>query len=196
MSTIGMLFVVLGYNRNGGRSYRGCPSPTTSNHPSAFDATSAPYHKGRLEEIRVTIGCSACSEKVVHGKTSQPHTEECRSRIGEQMEHDPEGHERLQGHKRRRDVEPEIGANRAPVARENEGDPAPQEQQDVEILGEALVESASVKRGSDAVADNEERARLRLRAEGKRGQKTRYARRTGTPGQDEGEARAEEGSEA
>ena len=30
--------------------------------------------------------------------------------------------------------------------------------------------SASVKRGSDAVADNEERARLRLRAEGERGQ--------------------------
>ena len=29
----------------------------------------------------------------------------------------------------------------------------------------ALVESASAKRGSDAVADNEERARLRLKAE-------------------------------
>ena len=36
---------------------------------------------------------------------------------------------------------------------------------------EALVESASVKHGSDGVADNEGRARLRLRAEGKRGQK-------------------------
>ena len=36
---------------------------------------------------------------------------------------------------------------------------------------ETFVESASAKRGSDAVADNEERARLRLRAEGKRGQK-------------------------
>ena len=49
--------------------------------------------------------------------------------------------------------------------------PAPQERQDVEMPVEAPAESASVKRGSDAAADNEERARLRLRAEGKRGQK-------------------------
>ena len=39
---------------------------------------------------------------------------------------------------------------------------------------EALAESASVKRGSDAVADNEERARLRLRAEGKRARNMVY----------------------
>ena len=60
-----------------------------------------------------------------YGKTSKLHTEECRNRIGEQMEHDTEGHERLQAHKRRRDVEPEIGTNRTQVARENEGDPTP-----------------------------------------------------------------------
>ena len=42
----------LGCNRNRGRSYRGYPSPTTSNHPSALNAKSAPCHKGRLEEIR------------------------------------------------------------------------------------------------------------------------------------------------
>ena len=41
----------LGCNRNGCRSYRGYPSSTTSNDPSAFDATSALCHKGRLEEI-------------------------------------------------------------------------------------------------------------------------------------------------
>ena len=52
-----------------------------------------------------------------------------------------------------------------------EGDAEPLEKQDVEMLVEAPAASASVKRGSDAVADNEERARLRLRAEGKRGQK-------------------------
>ena len=63
----------------------------------------------------------------VHGKTSKPHTEEYRNRIGEQMKHDPEGHERLQAHKRRRHVEPEVEANRATVARESEGDPASQE---------------------------------------------------------------------
>ena len=68
-------------------------------------------------------GCSACSDIAVHGKTLKLHTEESRNRIGKQMQHDPGGHERLQAHKRRRDVEPEIEANRAPVARENEGDP-------------------------------------------------------------------------
>ena len=41
----------------------------------------------------------------------------------------------------------------------------------MEMPVEALVESASAKRGSDDVADNEERARLRLRAEGQRSQK-------------------------
>ena len=39
------------------------------------------------------------------------------------------------------------------------------------MLVEALVETASAKRGSDVAADNEERARLRFRAEGKRSQK-------------------------
>ena len=70
------------------------------------------------------------------------------------MEHGPECHERLQAHKRRRNVEPEIEANRAP--RENEGEPAPQEKQDVEMPVKAPAESASVKRGSDAAVDNEE----------------------------------------
>ena len=58
-------------------------------------------------------------------------------------------------------MEPETGANGAAVARENEGDPTPQERQGVEIPAEALVESASMRRGSDAVVENEERARLR-----------------------------------
>ena len=124
-----------------------------------------------LRKYGVTIGCLACSDIAVHGRTSKLHTEDCRNWIGEQVQHDPEGRERLQVHKRRRDVEPEIGANRAKVARENDGNPALQERQDVEMPAEAPVESACVKRGSDAVADNEARARLRLRAEGKRGQK-------------------------
>ena len=83
------------------------------------------------------------------------------------MEHDHEGRERLQIPKRIRDVEPEVELHHALVARENEGDPAPVEQQDVEMPVETPVESASVRRGSDAVDDNEERACLRLRAEGK-----------------------------
>ena len=112
------------------------------------------------------------------------------------MEHPAKGHERLQAYKRRRDVETEIGANRAPVARKNEGDPAPQERQDVEMLAEAPAESASVKRGSGAVADKEERARLQPRSESKRGQKHDMQDELEPPGQDDGQARAEEESES
>ena len=105
------------------------------------------------------------------------------------MEHDPEGHERLQVPKCRRDVEPEIEPNWVLVAGENEVDPLLQERQE-EVLAEAPVESASVKHGSSAVSDNEERACGQKRPE------TRYTRRAGTPGQGEGQARAEERSEA
>ena len=110
-----------------------------------------------LRKYGVTIGCSACSDIAVHGKTATSHTEESRKRIGENMEHDPEGHGRLQVHKLRRDVVPEVEVDGAPpVARENDGDPAPQERQDVEL--EEPVKSASAKRGSDAAAaDNAER---------------------------------------
>ena len=66
-----------------------------------------------LRKYGVTIGCSACSNIAVHGKTSKPHTEECRWRIGEQMEHDPEGHERLQVHKSRRHAEHDVEVNQA-----------------------------------------------------------------------------------
>ena len=55
-----------------------------------------------------------CDDIAVQGKKSKPHAEESRNRIGEQMEHDPEGHEHVQAQKRRRYV----------VERENEGDPA------------------------------------------------------------------------
>ena len=53
----------------------------------------------------------------LHEKTARPHTDECRARIGEQMEHDPEGHERLQPLRRRRDVEPAVEEARAPGVR-------------------------------------------------------------------------------
>ena len=61
-----------------------------------------------LRKCGVTIVCAACSDIAVHEKTSKPHTEECRTRIGELVEHDPDGHERLHVHKRRRDVEPKV----------------------------------------------------------------------------------------
>ena len=85
-----------------------------------------------LRKYGVMTGCSACSDTVVHGKTSKPHTEEGRSRTGEHMKHDPEGDERLQVHRRRR--------NRTGHRSQNEGDPAPQERQDVEMPVEAPVE--------------------------------------------------------
>ena len=65
--------------------------------------------------------------------------------------------------------------------------------QDVEM--EALVVSASAKRGSD-VADTEERARFPLRVEGKRAQEHVVKDVLGTPGQDEGQANAKEWLEA
>ena len=45
------------------------------------------------------------------------------------------------------------------------------------MLVEVSSDSASVKRGADAVGDDEERARLRLRAEGQARPGTRHARR-------------------
>ena len=54
--------------------------------------------------------------------------------------------------------------------RENASDLALLEQQDVEMPVDISSVSASVKRGADAVADDEERGRLRVRPEGKRGQ--------------------------
>ena len=146
-----------------------------------------------LRKYGVAIGCSACADCAVQEKISKLLTEECRKRLGEQMEHGSEGHDRLQVHRRRRDVEPEVEVDRALVARGHEGGPAPLQRQDVEMRVGAPVESASVNRGSDAVADNEERARLRLRAEGKRPE-TRKTRCTGTPGQEEGQAGAREES--
>ena len=115
-----------------------------------------------LRKYGVTLICAACSDIAVHGKIATHHTEECRKRIGK---HYPEGHERLQVHKRRRDAEPELQGDQAKVGREDEGDPALLEEQDAEMPVE--VSSASVKRGADAVDDDEERARLRVRAEGK-----------------------------
>ena len=110
-----------------------------------------------LRKYGLTVGRSASSDTAVHGKKAKPHTDERRTRIGQRLEHDPEGHKRLQVHKRRRDAEPEVEeVRRGPCA----GDPALAEQQDVETPEEVLGESASVKRGADAVADDEERARL------------------------------------
>ena len=142
----------LGCNRNGCRVHS-YPSPTTSNHPSPFDATSAQCHKTYLMKYGVMIGCSACSDIAVHGNPAEPQTEECRKRIGVQWstilevtnvckftDADETWNLRLErtgtSLKKMR-VIPYTQAVEMPVA--------------------AVVESASVKRGSDAVADNEER---------------------------------------
>ena len=135
-------------------------SPTSSSCPSPFGATSALW--ANLTKYGVTIWCAACSDIALHGKTAKAHTDECRARIGEQMEHDPERHERLQLHKRRQDAEREVEGARAPVVREIAGDPALLAQHDVEMLVEVSGESASVTCGADVAADIKGRARLRL----------------------------------
>ena len=82
-------------------------SPTFSNCPSVFGATSAPRHEGRLEKVRCDDRlCCGVLTLLFMGRQQHSHTEECRTRIGEEMEHDPEGHESLQVHKCRREVEP------------------------------------------------------------------------------------------
>ena len=84
---------------------------TSSNCSCALGATLAPS-SADLGKCGARTGCAACSDIAVHGKTAKPHTEECRTRFGEQMDHHLEGHERLQVHKRRRDVSREPGASR------------------------------------------------------------------------------------
>ena len=64
-------------------------------------------------------------------------------------------------HRRKRDVQPEVEGDQAPVVRENAGHPAFPEKQNADAHGGTCC--------TDAVLD--ERDRLRLRAEGKRGQK-------------------------
>ena len=46
-----------------------------------------------LRKYGAALGCAACSDTVVHGKTAKPHTDECWAVIGQQMGRDPEGHE-------------------------------------------------------------------------------------------------------
>ena len=92
---------------------RGLPWDVTETRAEATEAIQAPQPqiihllltpcrryvtRADLRKYGVTIGCSPCSEIAVHGKKSNPHTEECRNGTGEQMEHGPEGHERLQAH--------------------------------------------------------------------------------------------------
>ena len=152
------------WNVDSWTALRGLAWDVTERGADAAEAIQAPRPKivhlplaprrFHLRKYGVAIGCAACSDIAVHGKTATPHIEECRTRIGEQMEHDPEGHERLQVDKCRQDVQPEVEWDRAPVA-----SPAPLEQQDIEMPLETSGEFASVKRGVDAVADNEERLR-------------------------------------
>ena len=78
------------------------------------------------------------------------------------MEHDHEGHERLFCKFTHADETWNLRWERTRhrSQEKNDCDPAPQERQDVDMPVKAPVESASVKRGSDVVADKEERARL------------------------------------
>ena len=130
MSTVGM------------NALRGLPWDVTARGANAAEAIQAPrpqvvhlllapcrryVTRTDLRICGVAIGCAACSDIAAHGETATPHTEVCRPMIGDRMEHDPEGHERLQVHKRGRDAEPEVEVDRVPVVREDDDDPAPLE---------------------------------------------------------------------
>ena len=71
-----------------------------------------------LRRFGVTVGCGACADIAAHGKTSRAHTDECRARIGEHLEQEPDGKERLAAHKRRREEH-----EAAPEAPSQEGRP-------------------------------------------------------------------------
>ena len=81
-----------------------------------------------MRKYDVTIDCAACSDMTAHGKTATSHTDECRTRIDEQMKYDPESQKRLQVHKRRRDADPEIEGDRSLIVKDDEGHPALLEQ--------------------------------------------------------------------
>ena len=140
MLTGGMLFVAsFGMSPKGGQRL---PRPFK---PHDFKIIRLPLTPRRryvtradLRKYGVAIGCSACADCAFQEKISKLLTEECRKRLGGQTEQGSEGHDRLQVHRRRRDVEPKVEVDRAPVARENEGDPALLERQDVEMPVGAL----------------------------------------------------------
>ena len=84
---------------------RGLPSYVTERRTNAAEPIQAPRSqvvhlpsaprpscvtRADLGKHGVTIGCAACSLTLLfmHGKTTKPHTDECRARIGEQVEHD------------------------------------------------------------------------------------------------------------
>ena len=98
------------WNADCWNALRGLPWNVTETEAEAIKAIQAPppqiihlplaprrrhVTRADLRKYGVTVGCASCSDTAVHGKTAKPHTEECRKRTGEQMEHDPEGHERV-----------------------------------------------------------------------------------------------------
>ena len=93
---------------------RGLPWDVTARGADAAEAIQAPrpqiihlplaprrrcVTRADLTKYGVATGCAACSDIAVHGKTANPHAGECRERIREHMEHDPDGPELLQVHK-------------------------------------------------------------------------------------------------
>ena len=139
------------------------------------------YHVGAMSPGRadlrkygVTIGCTACADVAVHGKTTKPHTDECRTRIGEHVDYDPGGQERVQAHQRKREVESEPDGAQAATAAERVGGlggPTPLKQQDIATPAAVPAEPTSVKRGAAAVAPDGGNARLRHKSEVPRGVK-------------------------
>ena len=105
-----------------------------------------------LRKYGATVGCAVCSGIVVHGQRAKPHTDECRARIGKHMEHEPQGHERLQDERNGGEMWTlRLERPLAPVVRENAGDRAPLEEYDVAVATAVPCESTTVNRGAEAV---------------------------------------------
>ena len=111
------------------------------------------------------------------------------------MEHDPEGHERLQVHKCRRDVALEVGDAQAPVVAERADDPAPLEQRHVVLLAAVSTESTSVKRGGTRWGRRRRKCAHEAQVRGQARPETRHGKHFGIQGQDQGQVRAQKGPE-
>ena len=130
-------------------SLRGCEAPRAQVVRLPVAPRRRHVTRADLRRYGVTVGCAACSDILVRGDTAKLDTDGCRARLGQQMEHDPEGQERLQAHKRKRDVELEVGE--APVAAETADDPAPLRQQNVAMPSTGNCKPSSLLSASQTV---------------------------------------------
>ena len=127
-----------------------------------------------LRRYGVTVGCAACSDIAAHGKAAKPSTDECRARIGEEMD-------QLQ---RRRGVEHEV-----PLWLKMRTLPHNWSNKSLRCLRQRLVSPRRWNRRQGTCS-------LEAQVRGQARPETRHVRHIGTQDQDQGEAGTQEGTEA